>query len=204
MFRTWYQLQPQWFIAMLIILMTILLLLLLDPPHSACQSQLQLLRDSQQAFLFGVKSRLSPSTPRIQESNLRCRLGNSQGACHEWFEGYRALIADLTKIPQECESEAITISAVRLALIKGLELMSQLAWGGSKPPESYLTKYNWFESPDISVFCGLKQQAQRFLGAEPANNLRETVLKGLPGASTLERTELWNRSIYSTQCEPYL
>lgn len=203
------------------LLIGIILFFVIQKPHSVCDSQLEVFRESQkgQIFSYKVKNSNRPALyPRVVEA---CRMGNSAGGCYEMFSILKKLVRDLDASPHECLVPFGEVSEVKKALSEGAQLMVQLAWG-EKPPENAFNKFGWLQTADIGLFCSLKQVYMRVYGEQGWNDLRTATHKKLPGEASvyqdgaclncdykktadekLSAEEIWVKSLFSVRCEQY-
>jgi len=191
-------------------------------PHTVCNSQLLILKESQQGRLFPrvtKNAQRSALYPRLVEN---CKTGNSPGSCYEFFTLLRKLNQALLGSPQECLVPFGEVPEIQKALKEGVQLMIQLAWG-EKPPAAGLAKFNWMETSDLVLYCRLKQLNLQIYGEENWQNLRLATYKKLPGeaqifqdgictnceriknaSQVLSDEEIWVRSLFSLRCEQFL
>lgn len=212
---------PRSVLVFIVLLGGVFTFFLIQKPHSRCDSQLEVFRDSQkgQIFTYKVKNSMRPALyPRVVEA---CRMGNSAGACYEMFSILKKLVRDLDASPHECLVPFGEVTEVKKALNEGSQLLVQLAWG-EKPPENAFTKFGWMQTADIGLFCSLKQVYNRVYGEPAWNALRMATYKKLPGEGSvyqngsclncdykkmadekLSAEEIWVKSLFSVRCEQY-
>ena len=175
------------------------LIVMFNPPHSVCDSQLEIFREAQKIFIY----KQGKDRPPLAKSQFDlCLADNSPGSCFEFFQGLKKLSIDLRNIPSSCSASAAGETEVNTWLWQSLKLMVQVAWG-PKAPSSYSEKHSWFDASDIALFCGLKKDAVRIFGEEQFATWREDVMKSLPQAESMQRDQIWHKSILSTSCEAY-
>lgn len=213
---------PRPILVFLILAAGIGLFFVIQEPHSVCNSQLVIFRESQQGQIFPRTTATSQRPalyPRLVEN---CKIGNSSGACYELFSLLKKLNQDLRGGPQECLKPFGQLTEVKRALKESTQLMIQLAWG-ERPPDAGLEKYNWFETPDLVLFCRLKDLNLKIYGEEEWVQLRQGTYNKLPGETqvfqdgicsnceiikkapqVLSEEEIWVRSLFSLRCEQFL
>lgn len=181
----------------------ILFIVLSQPPHSICDSQLTVIRDSQKHFLYKdpPKSKVIKTT-KYETQRDRCRSTNSPGGCYELFHNTKILLEDLNSLTNECGTPAAGIPEVKRALWETVELLTELAWG-EKPPVSYNAKYGWLDTADVTLFCKLKTRVVFVFGENSWVSFRERMMQELPGAKTLTRNQVWDMSLFSENCARY-
>lgn len=193
---------PKTVLALGAIIVGFLLIVLNDPPHTVCDTQLEIFKESQKIFLFERSNKGIKTPPEIKEKFAICQRENSPGGCFELFEKLKKLHVDLRNIPAECSEAVGSLGEVRKWLFSSLELMAQIAWG-SKAPSSYTQRHSWYDASDVALFCDLKAQAVKIYGNATFEKFRESVIQTFPGASGMARDQVWQRTIFATQCDNY-
>lgn len=198
------------------------LIFVIQEPHSVCDSQLEVLKESQAGQIYSRTIKNQTRPPLYGRYLEACKLGNSPGACYEFFNLLKKLNRDLSIAPQECLAEFGMEVPIKRAIYEGIEMMALLAWG-DQPPERGLDKLGWFETPDLALYCGLRAQFMKIYGQESWTEFVRGVNKKLPGeapqfiggectnctnikraSETMGVEEIWLRSIFSLRCEQYL
>lgn len=181
----------------------ILFIVLSDPPHTVCQSQIEVLKESQKHFLYKdpPKSKVIKTTKYTTQYN-RCEGSKSPGGCYEFFQSIKVLLDDLQTVPSDCGAAVGEVSEVRKALWSTVELLVRLAWG-EKPPAAYHAKFGWLDNADINLFCKLKVRITQMYGESSWNNFRERMMADLPGAKDLNRNQVWEMALLSENCARY-
>jgi len=77
--------------------------------------------------------------------------------------------------------------------------MYKLAWG-DVGPESYLEKTGWFDTVHLNIHCDLATIIKENYPETDETNLREKVIQDLITKSSLDRKEVWNRSLFTIKC----
>lgn len=210
---------PKSVLAILAIVIGIIVFMLLSPPHTICDTQEAALRDSQTGNIFSTVVKKNKIPPALARSKEACQLGNSAGACYEYFLALKKVADDVGKASSECTNQLYNINEVKTALGDGIELMARLAWG-VKPPDQGLEKFGWLQEAEISTFCRLKSIFIRANGEESWTALRKMISTKLPGeevplsydpnmaaaepkkaTAVLSEEDIWNRSLFSVRCE---
>ncbi len=199
----------------------VLFFFLAQRPHSVCDSQIEVFKESQKGGLYTQTVNGKKRPAQFGMHIETCRAGNSPGACYELFAMVRRLLRDLDAAPNQCLPEMSEVEGLKPAIFDSIELMVQLAWG-SQPPEPGLTKYGWLETSDLALFCHLKRRTIQIFGEETLEQLRLKVQVKLPGElndeqdpvcpdckkrkaanETLSQEEIWVRSLFSVRCDQY-
>lgn len=175
---------------------------LYDPPHTVCESQLEVFREAEHRFLFLDENKKAIVTTKYQSLIRQCRNTNNPGGCYELFQETKMMLRDLQAVPSDCLSRAGDIDEVRTALNEMIELVVRLAWG-EKPPATYYQKFGWLDTADISLFCRLQQQIKDTYGTTVFENFRERMFRELPGADKMSRNEVWDMTMFSVNCGRY-
>lgn len=175
---------------------------LYDPPHTVCESQLEVFREAEKRLLFPDEKRKTLVTTKFQSLSRQCRETNDPGGCYELFQEVKMMLRDLQAVPSDCLSRAGEIEEVDNALNNTIELLVRLAWG-EKPPATYYQKFGWLDTADISLFCKLQQQIKDTYGTKRFEDFRERMFKELPGADKMSRSDVWDLTIFSVNCGRY-
>jgi hypothetical protein len=195
---------PRPFLVFLVLAIGVLLFFFIREPHTVCQSQLEVLKESQAGALFPGKagSALGGRAPRYQRLLEDCRQGNGPGACFEYFTLLRNLIRDLNGSPRECLGPFGEANEIKRALFEGAQVMVLIAWG-EKPPEEGVHRFSWLEASDISLFCSLKEMIGRIYGENGWEQFRLKTQTKMPGVKSLSPEQIWVRSLFSVRCEQF-
>lgn len=179
----------------------LVLIFVLNPPHTKCDSQYEIFQSSQTPFLFKDPTKKFMEESVLQSSMMVCKNKNASGACFQYFEGLRFLIKDIQTISLECRSKILSKSEVSIALWQSLGFIFEIAWGPSGGPQNYLDKLGWLDNVHASVFCDLQALIKESFSEGEWTSFREKTLGELPGASTMDRKEVWNRSLFTLKCQ---
>ena len=185
------------------ILIGFIVIVLSDRPRTVCNTQLDVVKESQQDFLFfrhGAGNSTKPA--EIGELVSRCKGDNSPGGCFELFQKLKRLQADLVNVPNECAEDAMGVGQLKGGLLQGMSLMAQVAWG-EKGPTSFLKRNGWLDASDVALFCDLKKSAIRMLGQDAFQAWRDSAIAALPGSDVMEGDQAYQRSLYSAPCSEY-
>jgi hypothetical protein len=193
---------PRNLLAFLAIVGGIAFIIISQPPHSICDSQIEVINKAQARFLFKDPKSKVKVTTAYQKLRDRCQNTNDPGGCYEWFQELRVMLHDLGTLTSECNDAISGQAEYSTAIKEPLEQMVKMAWG-SAPPVSYTAKFGWLDTSDITLFCRLRDKYVLFYGDGVWENFRERVMQELPGAKDITRNQIWDLSIFSENCSRY-
>lgn len=196
----WLSAIPKGLFVAIILIGGVTLILLANPPHTVCDSQIQIFHKSIGDILFQDKKY---QIPKILQLEDECRGTNSPGGCYELFHALRALRRALSDVPEQCYAKVGNLPEVKRALHKDLQLMIQLAWGG-KPPATIYDRNSWLDYSDLSLFCGLKSDFTKIYGEDNWQEFFEQTRATLPGANQFAEDEALRRTIIYNDCRQLL
>lgn len=177
----------------------LLLILLMNPPHTKCDSQFEIFQKAETPFLYKDPTKKFMNETELQTSIKICQEKNLPGACFQFFEGLRYLIKDIKTISYDCRPDILSKPEISKSIWQSLGAIFELAWG-KEPPQSYLDKMGWLDNVHVNVFCELQALAKESFSQGEWEAFREKTLSSLPGASTVGRKEVWNRSLFTLKC----
>lgn len=160
-----------------------------NPLHTACQSQLGIYTES-----------LKPMIKTFKKNLELCKQRTEPGGCLPFFEVMTRIDSKINELGGQCQEELHSDSNAKIILTSSMEMIVRGAWG-SKPPASYLYKNGWLELSHIALYCKLRIHFEKIFGTESLNSFTNGLLTELPGAASLSRTEVWNRSLMSDPCK---
>lgn len=193
---------PKGFIAAIAIAAGIAFIVISEPPHTVCDSQLEVFKTSQQKFLFLDSKKKAIKTTKFENLRDYCKAANNPGGCYELFQEIKMMLRDLLAVPSDCASRIGNVAEVKRAIWQSLDLLVRLGWG-EKPPSTYFEKFGFLDKSDIALFCQLKARAIDYYGEQEWEKFREKMFKELPGAQGLARNQIWEMSIVSENCSRY-
>jgi len=213
---------PKPALALLAIAIAVLVFMLSTPPHTVCDTQEELLQESQKGNLFPTEIKKNKIPPAIARTKEACQLGNSAGSCYEYFQVLTKIAYDVGRASSECVTQLFEINEVTAAMNDGVELMVRLAWG-NQPPEPGYSRFGWMQDSEVATFCRLEGVYIRAKGQDAWNQLRTKVTAKLPGeapvvqadptvagpetrkaTTMMTEQDIWNRSLFSARCESFL
>lgn len=179
----------------------VLFIVFSDPPHTVCDSQNEIFKESQAGFLYPAKKTKFKTQIGFKRFSDRCKVGNSAGACLELFMGLRKLTKDLQGMPQMCRKEMGSKSEVKNSIQSGLDTMIRVAWA-SRKMTGRAQRYGWLDESDLSVFCSLQDAMSQIYGEGAWVQFRDSYFKKLAGSGPQKTTrdQIWNYSILSYKC----
>ncbi len=176
-----------------------LFMFVLNPPHTKCDSQLNLFKEQYKGILYLDRKKPYMKTTEFKRVYEICRQGNTAGSCGSLYSVLSDLDRNLKAVSPECKEDVFSEKAVDSAIYETLYLFVAMAWG-NKPPESYLDRSSWLDRSYLHLFCQLKDLAILARGKEKWQQWREEQLKALRGAEQLDRKQRWQRSLFSVPC----
>ena len=186
---------PKPILVVVVLAISIALFVFNDPLKDECQVQGDLLT-KKLGGLFVSKTINRPidgryrNVKQFSQANYwkdRCRLGNSIGACNDYFEALRTLTNELKFVSEKCQlvfSEKNEIFST--FLIEGLRYMALAAWG-EKPPEGAGARLGWLTQAHLQTFCGLQRSLNAVAEEGTLDKLIESVY--------LEYPDSWPESV---------
>lgn len=176
------------------------LIFVMNPPHTKCDAQFEIFKNSQTPFLFKDPQKKFMDETQLQTTMAVCKDRNMPGSCFRFFEGLKLLVKDIKTISYDCRPKILSKSEVSSSLWQSLGFIFELAWG-KNPPQSYLDKMGWLDSLHVNVLCDLQALVKESFSEADWEAFREKTLANLPGAATLDRREVWNRSLFTLKCQ---
>ncbi|MDZ4660634.1 MAG: hypothetical protein SGJ18_03350 [Pseudomonadota bacterium] len=178
----------------------ILFILVANPPRTACDSQYEEFQKDQVGRLtIDSKLTVKPSKTTFHLAVEQCRFSNNIGGCLEFFSILKTVLRELDATTQKCFADMGGRNEVKDTLWVSFELITRLAWGEA-PPRSYREAVGWLDTPNIAIFCELKEVMSQFYGPERMAAFSRDLIPKLPGGSGLRFTDAWPRSILSKGC----
>ncbi|MGE3975157.1 MAG: hypothetical protein AB7F59_11590 [Bdellovibrionales bacterium] len=191
---------PQGLLIFLVLVGGLIFILLAQPPHSVCEPQMEIFKTSQEGFLFLNPSKSYLKTTGFQKTLDFCKHGNNAGSCFEFMQGLQKMMDVTLSSPAECHGGITELTEVSSATWRGLELMTRAAWGAAAPKSS-MERQGWLDAPAMELYCRLKKFAITNYGQGAWSSFVESQLPQLPGASELQRSDAWQRTILSDPCQ---
>ncbi len=212
---------PKWVIVLGVLTLSSFAFYFLDPPHSACQSQIQIFKDKLKGRLFPGKGKKNEIAPAYRTQLENCKLSNSPGGCYELFMTMRLAARELSNLDFSCNETMGEVPEIQQSIKAVLVLMVQIGWGEA-PPNPGEPSRSWLELTDLNLFCNLKDLYVRYYTKEVLDELQTKVSAELPGElpifegsscancefrkqakDVLSKEEIWARTLFSTRCDLY-
>lgn len=189
---------PQLLLGFIVILIVMGITVYRDPPTTQCDIQLEQVKNRLKKGFYRTydRGKFESGIPRAFK---KCLQTNSPGGCLDLFKRLDFFEEQVRTVPTHC-GPSEPAQFVRKGLIKALRLMAQIGWG-EKPP---VNKYNttaWLETTDLGLFCRMKRQFVRLYGKNTWKAFAWSVIPKLPEATTLEKRDQWNKSLFSYPCK---
>ena len=205
---------PRAFLAFCAVSAGLAFIVLQDPPFDMCDGQIKNFKSKQEAVGDWIKV------------TKECRSGNTPGACYPAFAYLRRLLENFRLIAAECENALAALSFIagfeekpppskglppakekkrykaKALLQEGMELMVRLAYT-EKEFHGKADKFNWLSSPDMHLFCRLKDRMTVYYGSQAFADFENATLDTLTSDKKLSREEIRKRSIFSEWCGNY-
>lgn len=221
---------PPAVLALIVLAGAIILFIVSNPMHTLCDTQGEVLQQSQTGPLFPQPTQVRDERgkhnqtlpPRIVAAKEKCQIGNSGGACYEYFSILKQLAVDIGKVSTECFAQMFELPNVERAFRDGVEVMTRIAWG-PEPPALWWNRSGWLQESELAIFCRMKNIYIRTKGQEEWDALRQSIFAKLPGEAPVVKTdpnqivaepkraiqvlseqEILNRSIFAVRCESFL
>ena len=176
-----------------------------DPPHSFCDTQTERFQFRQKGVFIkdpGDKIHAKPLIGRLIDT---CWETNAPGGCYEYFSYLKRLLDDFFLVSEGCLSQVSGIKEVKEHLFEGVRMMTLLAWR-EKALSGKISRLNWLNRMDMSLFCSLKANVSRFYGRKALLDFEKKLLAELPVSekySSASPGRLRDSSILSENCAEY-
>lgn len=202
-----------------------------DPLKNECEVQASVFDKRVSGLLISQKKKNKTQFAQIKNYlSVRCKEGNSMGACYEYLEALRVVTRELRAMSTKCQIDYSVNNEYFLPQISNaLQVIALVAWG-DKPPAGLKERLGWLEPAQIQTFCYLKQFFIQMAGDENYLALRSKVYREFPDAwpenmSIDDRTpdnrpralksesnptgkltegDVYQRSIFSMNCNSYM
>ena len=193
---------PKYAIAAIAILAAIALFFIANPPHTACDSQVEAFFQSQEKLFIEPVIAQNKTPSQLSRLQSLCKIANSPGGCYEYFIALRKLLVDMHTISSSCSSTIGQNDKMKLVIVESMTLMIELAWG-ARPPSSEEVRLGWFNAYDLTLFCDLKDKMFEYFGENEWRTLFEKISKSLPGSQTMDSKKVWPLTIMAINCQSY-
>ena len=220
---------PKPFLVVLVLGISLIFIVFNNPLKDECGIKSQIFLDEMRGITGTLTLKTKTQFAQLGTWRDRCRDGNSIGACEDYFNGLRKMTKGLQVLPEKClpkfseENEwflkVTTQAIVSLALI---------AWS-EKPPSGVTERLGWLTESEVQIFCKLKKTYADLAGDESLAKLKNNVYQMYPDAwpetvsadlrtaesrpmafktpanpnGTLEKNQIYERSLFSIRCDLY-
>ncbi len=197
----WFASLPRKIFVTLILGAVIVLVVLQDPPHTICRTQIENFKARQKGRLYKNPDVKTRKKPLMDVLMAECKTHSSPGSCYGLFAQVHKLINDFNVISQDCMQNLAAVSRVRKTLFQVYDLMVRLAWQ-EVPAHLVHSKFNWFSTADVALFCKLKNSAEELYGEQTLKQWNGRVFKTLLGTQAVS-SEAYERSLISESCTSF-
>lgn len=211
---------PRPLFVFLVLTVGIIFFMYSNPPHSVCDTQLEVFLQNQKGTIFNAQIRNKRIPPLLVKARKLCKDGNSPGACYEYVRALRSVAKGISDSSYECREEIYSQDEIKNAMIQGVQLLAVMAWGEQAPETSGNEKLGWLSEFEISTYCLLKESILGAGGEEEWATVRLSVLKILPaerldsmsaqaGAlrkkalESMSEQDVFSKSLFSVRCENF-
>jgi hypothetical protein len=106
---------PRPLLAVIVLLIVVLVLWTTNPPHTVCDSEMEQKRTALTGLIFPTPILKPKSTipPKIQAAKDSCQLGNSAGACYDYFDILREVANNVSGSTSECIPRYFEITEIQ-------------------------------------------------------------------------------------------
>lgn len=173
---------------------------LLNPPYSSCDSQYELLKESQKGFLYLDKKKKYIKTTGYEDAVKECKQGNSAGACAALFKGIDFFMRDFHSMSLECQGDLSSKPEIQKFIWNSIELLAQLQWANySFEDEDIGNKYGWYAPLHLRSYCEMKAFIKdNYKNAW--NKKSNEILMSLPTQENMTKKDRFRRSLFSHKC----
>lgn len=211
---------PRPVLIFLVLTAGILFFIYSNPPHSICDTELEIFLQNQKGTIFKSEEKKKKVPPLLTQAKKLCKDGNSPGACYEYVKALRGVAKGIGDATLACRTEIFSQEEIKKALIGGITLLSVMAWGELPPETTGNDKLGWLSEFEVSTYCLLKETILSSGGEEEWASLRSSVLKLFPAEridlmkaqegverkkaiEVMSEQEVFSKSLFSIRCENF-
>ncbi|OFZ31902.1 MAG: hypothetical protein A2622_11830 [Bdellovibrionales bacterium RIFCSPHIGHO2_01_FULL_40_29] len=218
---------PKFGLVLGVLILALIFIVVYNPLKDECEVKTAIFLKDMRGITSATRIKGKIQYPQIQFWKDRCREGNSIGACEDYFVGLRKLTKALKVYPEQCQVKFAEENPwFQKNIIEGIMVMALVAWG-QEPPAGISERAGWLTESDVKTFCFLKRSIVNLIGEEQLLALRESVYLQYPQAwpesvewdkqdplsrpmayktpsnpsGTLEKNEIFERSLFSMRCD---
>jgi hypothetical protein len=195
---------PRPMLVFLVLFVGALFFFITNPPKDICDVQLDVVKKNLTGIIFPNSKKDTTISSLYKRSLDQCELGNTLGACLEFFSTLRQFIKEINAVQYECLTKVTSNREINESIVNGVKVLASLAWGEVPPDLGATNRYGWLEMAEYSVYCNLKNIYVRKNGEELWDTWVAEVIMGLPEAKKMPSEEAFVRSLFSLRCEAIL
>lgn len=191
---------PRQMVVAVCLILGVTFIFILHPPYSPCDSQYELLKESQKGFLYLDKKKKYMKTTEYEDAVKECKEGNSAGACAGLFKGIDFFMRDFDSMSLECQGDLSSKPEIRKFIWNNIELLAQLQWANySFEDEDIGNKYGWYTPLHLRSYCEMKAFIKdNYKNAW--NKKSNEILMSLPTQENMTKKDRFRRSLFSHKC----
>ena len=217
-------------VLLILVLGVALIFMVFDNPlKDECDIKTKIFLNEMRGITGSVKIKTKTQFAQINNWRDRCRDGNSIGACKDYFYGLRKMTAALKVFPEQCLPKFSDNNEWFLKVTAQAVLtLTMIAWS-EKPPSGVADRMGWLTEAEVRTFCILKKTYASLAGDESLNDLKNSVYEQYPDAwpdtvnldlrtpenrpkafktlkntaGSLDRNQIYERSLFSIRCDLY-
>ena len=211
--------------------LALLLIVFKNPLRDECEIKTEIFLKSMRGIASSGKMKAKTQFAQLGFWRDRCRDGNSSGACEDYFTGLKKLSSAAKTFPTKCypkfledENNAWFVNSIAQAI----RTYALLAWA-EKPPSGPGERLGWLTGNEVTTFCSLKNTYLEATDEEKLAALRSSVYEQYPNVwpdtvpedsrlpesrplalktaanpqGTLNKNEVFERSLFSIRCDLY-
>jgi hypothetical protein len=192
---------PKMVLGPLLVIVGIIYFYVQDPPHTVCDVQFEIFKKEAEKYLYGyTKKGITLKANYIKDLD-NCRNSNSIGGCYGWSEELKKIIKLTRNLPLECRDRLEELDPLLKYYSSSLRIYSQISWNDSEVIRKQL--FHWLDREDLIVFCRLKSEYMRLVGAPAYRGLEVALFNELITLKKLPKEEVWRRTILSQNCAEF-
>ncbi len=192
---------PRWMVVGFCLIFAVGLIFLVSPPYSTCDSQYDLLKESQKGFLYLDQKKKYLKNSGYKKAVKQCKEGNSQGACGALFENIDLFMRDFAAISLKCQKVLFSKSEIHQFFWDSIEVLAEIQWVNYKvEEEDFGDKYGWYTSFHLRTYCRMKNFI-RYNNDDVWKRKSREILASLPASQErITEKDRFKRSLFSYKC----
>jgi hypothetical protein len=226
-----FQKVPRPLLVLGVLLLGIIFFVVNDPLRDECEVQSTLFKKKMLGLTDPVRTAGKKiQFPQIEYWRDRCKEGNSEGSCEDYFTGLRTMVTELRVVSDKCQIQLSEQNEKFTKIIsEGLQIMALVAWG-EKPPAGPGERLGWLTTTHLQTFCYLKRTFILISDEETFEALKAKVYREYPDnwpdsvsledrtsenrprafktnnnpTGTLKADAIYSRSLFSVRCDLYM